>query len=157
MLSKNQQHFQDLLKRCLVPRDNAKSSQQQHSLIKMAFPERVTVDKVPMYCVCHNEAKFFFYRCPNCQAAQCELSASCKICRVLLVSAVHLSRTTQSNRQGGTQPYVRLIEHVNVRDALQDGDAAMPERTIDKFANVVRDNNWKQINGLISSPEHPMK
>jgi hypothetical protein len=101
MLSKNKGHFQDLLKRCLVPREQGAkkgddSDTKANPMIKMAFPTR-EVQIYPAYCVCHNEPKFQYYKCPNCSTPQCEISAACKVCKVMLVSAVHLSSTTQTS------------------------------------------------------------
>lgn len=78
-------------------------------MIKMAFPTR-EVSNLPVYCVCHNEPKFIYYKCPNCYTPQCEISASCKVCKVMLVSAVHLSRTTQTTAT--VLQYTKLIDYL---------------------------------------------
>ncbi|TNV79005.1 hypothetical protein FGO68_gene4403 [Halteria grandinella] len=166
MLSKSQQHFQELLKRCLIPRESIKMQQLQGQqqegvsnaqLIKMGFPERVAGEKIPVYCMCHNESKFFYYRCPNCQAPQCELSAACKICKVLLVSAVHLARTTQSREDP-------LLAFEGIKDYLkpEDQPAVIEEETSSladpiplqvnpsRLESLVKENNWStSLVGLI--------
>ena len=43
MLSRNQQHFQDLLKRCLVSKGFKEEQAHENVMVKMAFPDRIVI------------------------------------------------------------------------------------------------------------------
>lgn len=47
MLSRNQQHFQDLLKRCLVSKGFKEEQVHENVMVKMAFPERIVIQAAP--------------------------------------------------------------------------------------------------------------
>ena len=102
-------------------------------MIKMAFPTR-EIQTIPVYCVCHNEPRFISYRCPNCSAAQCEISASCKVCKVMLVSAVHLSRTTQTTPSTVSQ-FIKLSDFLKTPKD-QEVDEEMKEVNANESEDV---------------------
>ena len=47
MLSKTKEHFQDLLKRCLVPKGFKEEQAHENVMVKMAFPERIVIVVAP--------------------------------------------------------------------------------------------------------------
>eukprot|EP00347_Sterkiella_histriomuscorum_P002583 403367585 len=124
-LSKDQAHFQDLLKRLLVPKESIEDltqrKQQQNTLIKMGFPMRKILS-YPAVCSCHNDLRFLVYICPNCQSPSCELSSFCKVCQIMLVSAAHLSRTAQHNQNLAN--FQRLTDYLKV-ETVQNQDTKM--------------------------------
>lgn len=89
----------------------------------MCFPLREQGHKeggsLFVYCVCHNEPKHIFYRCLSCNAPQCEISAACKVCKVMLVSAVHLARTRQHSKEvmsGVVQTFEKIKDYVKLEN-----------------------------------------
>ena len=118
----------------------------------MAFPERI-VATIPSYCICHNEPKFIYYKCPNCQTPKCEISSSCKICRVMLVSAVHLSRTTQgsSSQTEAIKPFLMMKQYLALDDLtrMQVDEGAGSSINEDASLLLQKHNNWKNIQGFL--------
>lgn len=67
----------------------------------------------------------------------------------MLVSAVHLSRTTQSNQRQGLQTYEQISDYLRRREV--DGDVVMAEEERQaKINTVVTENNNKTLLGLIA-------
>ena len=99
-----------------MPKENKESDERKteaNPMIKMCFPRREQSGQI-VYCVCHNEPKFIYYKCLVCQAPQCEISAACKVCKVMLVSAVHLARTKQHEKEV-VPKYERIKDYIVIQ------------------------------------------
>lgn len=87
----NEEHFQELVNmNCTPPPASSKS---EISLIRMGFPERIDEIDNPSFCSCHYELKSGGFICPQCNCKSCELSSSCPVCGLTLISSTHLARS----------------------------------------------------------------
>lgn len=67
---------------------------QASYLVSMGFPsERIFQEQEHVLCTCHGDLHVRGYQCPKCHSLVCQLPVDCPVCRLTLISALHLAKS----------------------------------------------------------------